>query len=169
MFRIRYKIMDDVVLESWELKGADGYFEFQVGDETYGIFIPENIDVFMVSIYWWFYYFLEAILILNKTNYVLISDIEKANTWIEIKKNGDELYISKVFAEKPENSLALESEVIPNIKYKYWKDKKVLFMRFKAEVLNKAKCYLRDLKCLNEEIHKDIQNLESLIKKVDNI
>lgn len=85
------------------------------------------------------------------------------------QKNQEELYISKVFAEKPENSLALESKVIPNIKYKYWKDKKVFFMGFKAEVLNKAKCYLKDLKCLNEEIHKDIQNLESLIIKVDSI
>ena len=169
MFKIRYKIIDNIELESWELKGTDGYLEFQIVDETYGIYMPENIDVFMVSIYWWFYYFLKAIIILYETNYCLISDIEKANVWIELKKHGEGLYISKVFAEKPEGSSALESKIIPNITYKYWKDKKVIFANFKSEVLNKAKRYLKELKSLNnKEIHKDIQNLELLIEKVEN-
>lgn len=167
MFAIRYKVFEDEELELEELRGADGYFEFQVVDETYGIYIPENIDVFSVSIYWWFYYFLEAAFMLNKTNYALICDIEKTNIWIELRKDGEELYISKVSADKPIGSTALESIRMPNLKYEYWKNKKVDFKNFKHEILKKSRKYLNDLKSLNVESHKDILNLEFLIQKVE--
>ena len=99
---------------------------------------------------------------MQKTNYILVSDIEKANIWLEFKKEGEVLYISKVFADKPEGSTALESK-IPNIVYKYWKDKKVLFTDFRTEVLNNVKCYLKELKLLNSKMHKDIRELEILM------
>ena len=57
MFKIRYKIIEDTELEPLELKGADGYFQFQIADETYGIYIPQDTNVFTVSIYWCFFIF----------------------------------------------------------------------------------------------------------------
>ncbi|GHU61530.1 hypothetical protein FACS189418_1330 [Clostridia bacterium] len=167
MFEIRFKVFEDKGLESHELKGANGYFEFQVENETYGIYIPENIDVFSVSIYWWFYYFLKAILMLNETNYVLISDIEKSDVWIEIKKIDWELIISKVRADKPVGSTALESRIMPNLKYEYWKDKKVNWTEFLNEILSKAKEYLCLVQSLNDKSHTDLIALNVLIKQVE--
>lgn len=169
MFKIRYKIIDDEDLEPWELRGADGYLEFQVVDEIYGIYLEEDIDVFSVSIFWWLCYFLESILILNETNYVLISDIERANTCIEIKKYDEEIYISEVFAEKPEGSSALESKIISNIEYKSWRDKQVAFSDYMSEILSKSKNYLEEIKLLNNKFNKNLENLELLIEKVSDL
>ena len=167
MFNIRYKILEDEDIESYELKGEYGYFEFQTNDEVYGIYIDEILDIFSVSIYWWFYYFLNSLLLLNKTNYVLISDIEKADVWIELKKENEKIYISKVCADKPEGTSALETTLMPTLEYKYWKNQEVAFSNFCEEIIQESKKYLNDLKTLNTEKQKDMQNLELLIKKVE--
>lgn len=166
MFKIRYRIFEEEEVEDYEIYGEYGYFELTIVDETYGVFILEDIDVFSVSIYWWFYYLLEALGKLRNCMYVLISDIEKSNTWIELKHETDILNISKVSADKPIGSTAVECVVMPNLKYEYWKDKKILFEDFKFEVLSKAKEYLEDIKLLNTKNHSQIHNFELLIHKV---
>lgn len=166
MFEIRYKVFGDRELEAGELKGEEGYFEFKVQDEAYGIFISEDIDEFSVSIYWWFYYFLEAIIDLNITNYVLISDIEKPKIWIELRKSGDEVFISKVTGDKPVGGTALEKTPMPNIQYEYWRDKTIPYRDLVEEVLDKGKVYLNTLEKLNQS-HDSILNLERLVRKIE--
>ncbi|MDL2302484.1 hypothetical protein LJC58_09030 [Lachnospiraceae bacterium OttesenSCG-928-D06] len=166
MFKIRYKIFADEELEDYEISGENGYFELTFVDEIYGIYISEDIDIFSVSIYWWFYYLLEALDKIQDENYVLICDIETSNTWIEIKRDTDILNISEVSADKPNGSTAVECTIMPNLKYEYWKDKKILFEDFKLEILSKAREYLEELKSLNVEKHSQIINLEMLIIKI---
>ena len=56
---------------------------------------------------------------------------------------------------------------MPNLEYKYWKNEEVAFSNFCEEIIQESKKYLNDLKTLNTEKQKDVQNLELLIKKVE--
>ncbi|KGR85332.1 hypothetical protein [Lysinibacillus odysseyi] len=167
MFKISYKIFENENVEEMELNGADGYFQFKIDNETYGIFIPENIDEFSVSIYWWLYYLLKAILMLKTESYTLISDIEKPKIWIELKKEKNIVKISKVTADKPEGSGAIEMKEMPNLIYQYWKDKQVSYGDLKTEAVNKTKLYIEELRVLNNKDNKDILNLENLILEIE--
>ncbi|MCM3359755.1 hypothetical protein [Psychrobacillus sp. MER TA 171] len=167
MFEICFKIFENENVEEMELNGADGYFQFIIDNETYGIIIPEEIDEFSVSIYWWVYYFLKAVLILKTENYVLINDIEKPKVWIELKKVKNIVRISKVTADKPEGSGAIETKEMPNLIHQDWEDKQVTYENFKTEVVNKAKFYVNEIRVLNNENRKDILNLESLIMEIE--
>ncbi|MEA0566289.1 hypothetical protein [Lysinibacillus irui] len=167
MFKISFKIFENDSVEEMELNGADGYFQFEIDNETYGIFIPEDIDEFSVSVYWWLYYFLKAVLILKTESYVLISDIEKPKIWIELIREENTLKISKVTADKPEGSGAIETKEMPNLIHHYWKDKQVSYEIFKTEVVNKAKLYIEEVRVLNNEANKDILTLESLILEIE--
>lgn len=167
MFKIRYKLFENENVEETELNGADGYFQFEIDYETYGIFIPEDIDEFSVSIYRWLNYFLKAVLVLKTESYVLISDIEKPKIWIELKMEENIVKISKVTADKPEGSGAVETKEMPNLIHQYWKDKLVTYENFKEEVVNKTKLYIKELRVLNNEDNKDISDLESLILEIE--
>ncbi|WP_146553495.1 hypothetical protein [Rummeliibacillus sp. SL167] len=167
MFKISFKIFENDSVEEMELNGADGYFQFEIDNETYGIFIPEDIDEFSVSVYWWLYYFLKAVLILKTESYVLISDIEKPKIWIELIREENTVKISKVTADKPEGSGAIETKEMPNLIHQYWKDKQVSYEIFKTEVVNKAKLYIEEVRVLNNEANKDILTLESLILEIE--
>ncbi|MEY9973250.1 hypothetical protein ABH966_003634 [Lysinibacillus sp. RC46] len=167
MFNMSFKIFKNDSVEEMELNGADGYFQFEIDNETYGIFIPEDIDEFSVSIYWWLYYFLKSLLILKTKSYVLISDIEKPKIWIELIKEKNIVKISKVFADKPEGSGAIETKEMPNLIHQFWKDKQVSYENLKTVVVNKSKLYIEEIRVLNNEFHKDILNLESLILEIE--
>lgn len=167
MFKISFKIFENDSVEEMELNGADGYFQFEIDNETYGIFIPENIDVFSVSIYWWLYYFLKALLILKTESYVLISDIEKPKIWIELMKEKNIVKISKITADKPEGSGAIETKEMPKLIHQHWKDKQISYENLKTEVVNKTKLYIEELRVLNNEVNKDILNLENLILEIE--
>ncbi|MFJ8462041.1 hypothetical protein ACIQ57_23470 [Lysinibacillus xylanilyticus] len=82
MFSINYKVFFDDVSE---LKGEDGYFQIQVDDETYGLYLQDDLDSFSVSVYWWFVYFLQSIKLIKNERLVYISDIETPRVWIELK------------------------------------------------------------------------------------
>lgn len=168
MFKISYKLFESENVEGNELNGTEGYFQFEIDNETYGIFITEEIDDFSVSVYWWFYYFLEAVWILKTERYVLISDIEKPNIWIELKKEKNVVVISKVSADKPEGSGAIETKKVPNLTYQYWNEKRVAYEDLKKEVIDKTKLYVEELKVLNNESNKDILRMERLILEIEN-
>lgn len=167
MFEISFKIFENENVDKTELNGEDGYFQFTIDNETYGIFISEDIDEFSVSIYWWLYYLLKAVLILKTENYVLVSDIEKPKIWIELKKEKNIVKMSKVTADKPEGRGAIESKEMAHLIHKYWKDKQVSYENLKTEVVNKTKLYIEELRVLNNKGNKDILNLENLILEIE--
>lgn len=167
MFKISYKLFESEDVEGNELNGTEGYFQFEIDNETYGIFITEEIDDFTVSVYWWLYYFLEVVRLLKTERYVLISDIEKSNIWIELKMEKDIVEISKVSADKPEGSGAIETKKVPNLTYPYWKEKRVIYEDLKKEVIDKTKLYVEELKVLNNESNKEILKMEKLVLEIE--
>ncbi|MBO1627446.1 hypothetical protein [Bacillus arachidis] len=166
MFKINFKVFSETSSEE-ELNGEEGYFQIVIEEEEYGLFLPEEIDEFAVSIYWWFYYFLEALIILKNDNYVLISDIEKAETWLELRKEENNIYISKVKANKIESGGPVITNKLPDLTYPYWQNKKVNFILFENEMLNKSRIYIQKLKEINKSNNKDIIKLEELFNKAD--
>lgn len=165
MFSINYKVFFDDVSE---LKGEDGYFQIQVDDETYGLYLQDDLDSFSVSVYWWFVYFLQSIQLIKNERLVYISDIETPRVWIELKKFDDEkITIREVHADKLEGSQAIECRMHSKITYPNWNNKLVLLVDFENEVLEKAKKYLYDLKQLNDNSHPYILKFESLVEKID--
>lgn len=166
MFEISYKVFKNNEIEDDELNGEYGYFQFDIDHESYGILIPQEIEEFSVSVYDWFLNFLEALLILENHNYVLISDIEKSDIWIELKKEDNNLKISKVSAGKIEVGGVVLKEKLPDTKYLYWKEKEVSFLEFKSELLEKSQSYIDEIKELNNSNNKYLEKLESKFNEV---
>ncbi|MGA3599132.1 hypothetical protein [Lysinibacillus agricola] len=161
MFSINYKVFFDDISE---LKGADGYFQIQVDDEIYGLYLQDDLDSFSVSVYWWFVYFLRSIQLIKNERLVYISDIETPRVWIELKNIDDEkITIREAHADKLDGTQAIECHVHSNITYPNLSNKLVLLRDFECEVLKKAKKYLDDLKQLNDNSHPYILKFESLI------
>lgn len=161
MFKINYKAFKNNEIEADELNGEYGYFQFDVDQESYGILIPQEIEEFSVSIYDWFSNFIEALLILENNNYALISDIEKIDIWIELKKEDNSLKISKVSSGKIEVGGVILKEKLPDTKYLNWKEKEVSFMEFKSELLEKAQSCIEEIKELNNPGNKYLEELKS--------
>lgn len=161
MFEINYKVFKNNEIEADELNGEYGYFQFDIDHESYGILIPQEIEEFSVSVYEWFSNFLEALLILENNNYALISDIEKIDIWIELKKEDNSLKISKVSSDKIEVGGVILKEKLPDRKYLYLKEKEVSFIEFKSELLEKAQSYIEEIKELNNPENKYLEELKS--------
>ncbi|GGD03845.1 hypothetical protein [Enterococcus wangshanyuanii] len=164
MFEIKFKIFENDELEKFT--GEYGYFSFNIDNESYGILLEEEIDVFSVSVYDWFTSFLKCLEVLETENYVLINDIESFNTWIEICKDKDIVSISKISGDKIGQGGLVRTEKLPDADYKFWKDKKVPFSDFKTEILGKSEEYLADLIKLNPLQNNYVHELDDLIKKL---
>lgn len=159
MFKIEYRI----VISEFEddISGQDGFIKFSNNNCKYGDIYPKEIEQYMgvESIYHWLIYFMQAIIELKNNNYILISDIESYNTWIEIEQKDDTIYTSIIHADKPVGTTALEFAPVPNIKYTDWKREETSFMQFKTEVIENVEKYFNEIYNLNplNRNHKLIQ------------
>ncbi|MBL1230951.1 hypothetical protein IW492_17120 [Enterococcus sp. BWB1-3] len=164
MFEIDFTVFEND--ESENFVGEYGYFSFTIDNEKYGIMIEEEIDDFSVSVYDWFTSFLKSLEILKKEDYVLINDIESFNTWIEMYRNDEIISISKVSGDKVEQGGWVRTEKLSDANYKFWKDKKVLFSDFRAEILEKSEKYLTDIIGLNSLQNSKVFELSDLVTKL---
>ncbi|MCL1632765.1 hypothetical protein M3N64_12625 [Sporolactobacillus sp. CPB3-1] len=168
MFHINYKIFKHVVNEVNKLRGADGYFQIQIGNAEYGLMLTEDVDAFSVSVYWWFIYFLEALYLIQRENQVYISDIETPHVWIELKRtSNDKLLISEAHATKPEGIHAVVCTIPNKVTYPSWSGRLVLFTEFRDELLTGSFNYLNDLYKINAKNHPNLIKLKTLIDKVE--
>ena len=100
MFKIEYRIVISEFED--EISGMDGFIKFSENNHSYGDIYPKEIEQYMgmESIYYWFIYFMQAIIGLENKDYVLISDIESYNILIQIERNRDVVYISVIRTDK---------------------------------------------------------------------
>lgn len=164
MFEINFRIFKD--LQLGDFVGEYGYFNFVVDDESYGIIIEKEIEAFSESLYDWFSCFLKALLILETENYVLINDIESFNSWIELNRKDEYVYISNIAGEKVGAGGLIRKEKLSDADDKFWKNKEVLFSDFKAEILEKSEGYLTNLDKLNALQNGNVLELSDLVTKV---
>jgi len=149
MFEIIYKIINKDYEQ--DIKGTEGFFQIRCNEKMYGEFYSAEIEKFMdtVEISRWMNWFLQIVYDLRSKNYILLSDIESYNTWIEFKRKDDIVLVSIISADKPQGSTAIEYEHMPNTTYPDWNNEEISYYQFECEVIKKAKKYLKELNLLN--------------------
>lgn len=167
MFKIEYRIvLDDVD----DLSGEDGFIKLSSNEFTYGEIYSKEIEqhIGRESLYYWFIYFMQAVIGLKKRDYVLIMDIEASRTWLEIKKDNNFIYTSIIHADYEIGSTAVEFHPMPNTEYLDWHGEETDFEQFKDEVLSNAKSYYKQLCDLNLSLTNDrrLINFKQLLEKL---
>lgn len=143
MFKISYRITSN---DYDDFFGENGFFQISCNNYTYGEIYPEEIEDVMEkdSLYDWIERLIRVAKYLHVHNYVVLSDIESYNLWLEFKKMGEEVNVSIVKAEKPEGSQDIEFELKDSRPGK-WINQKVNFQQFKKEIIEKGEAYLKEL------------------------
>ncbi|QAT29003.1 hypothetical protein EQW38_01685 [Lactiplantibacillus plantarum] len=167
MFRIKFKIFDSLIEDNDGLKGEYGYFLFSVNENNYGEYRDDvDLDIFSTDIYDWFVNFIEAINLLKTKKEVYISDVETQEVWIELTVlNIDTIKISEIRAEKPEGSLAVETDIELHEKSTVWEEI-VQLSDVKRVLLSTSEDYLAKLKKINDTNNDYIEKLIALVDEM---
>ena len=188
MFEILFRITDD--LAEWEEDfepGDDisGFFAINVNGYHYGHYHnyplqPGERDYEYIT--HWFLSLISAYQELTRSGYILLSNMDSPNSWIEFRKIQDTVEINLIDAKKPNGTTDLRLTPLDEFKYgkwyiQYFKDSKhhselvdrrnesVKLSRFRAELIRKASQYLEELCEFNPQIlnNKPMSELASLI------
>lgn len=156
MFELKYRIVHS---EYDDFMGQHGFIQIRCNDYDYGEMYPRKIEMVMdkVSLYDWFERLARVIKALMTSEYVVLSDVESYNTWIEFQKKDKEVVISIVKAEKEEGSQDIEFH-LKNPETGEWGNQTIGFNELKKEILEKGMNYIKDIDAFDEE--------NSLIRKI---
>ncbi|WP_207578313.1 hypothetical protein [Listeria seeligeri] len=167
MIEIKFKIFNSYIEDDDDdLKGEYGYFQLCVDDKTYGEYRDDiELDILSMNIYDWFSNFVQAFILLKSNSIVYISDVETSEVWIKMITDEENIQISEVYADKPEGSYSVETDINLDEKNKIW-EKTVKVQDFQKELVLKGKQYLSELKKLNSRTNEYIQKLETQLKEI---
>lgn len=161
MFKIEYKM---VYSEFDDFKGQNGFLQIVCNEYKYGQIYPEQMkeimDMDIVSLVDWFERLVRVIKHLKDKNYVVLSDIESYNTWIEFFKEDENVFISVVESEKKDGTHDIEFELNKPF-FRIWERQAISYSELKTEIISKTKEYLES------NIFSNIDNHE--IKKLKEI
>ena len=149
MFELDYRIVqtqyDDFV-------GQHGFFQIKCNGYNYGEMYPKEIESVMdkVSLYDWFERLARVIKNLMTKEYVVLSDVESYNTWIEFRKKNSEVVVSIVKAKKEQGSHDIEFELREK-EAGEWINQEVNFDQLKKEVIKKGVEYIKNITVCNTE------------------
>lgn len=165
MINIKFKIFTSYIEDDDDLKGEYGYFQFCVDDKTYGEYREDiELDILSMNIYDWFSNFVQAFILLKNNNIVYISDVETSEIWIKMITDKENIQISEIYANKPDGSHSVETDINLDEKTKIW-EKTVRVQDFQKELVLKGEQYLSELKKLNSATNEYIQKLEIQLKE----
>ena len=164
MFQINYRIVN----EEWEdFPGQCGFFQIQCNDCRYGEIYAREIESFIGKddLDWWFERLTQVARHLLTKEYVALHDMESYNSWIEFRRNKDDLSIHLIEALPPNGTHGIEFE-LDGIEQREWGNQHVSFLQFKREVVEKTTLYLNEIKkdCTDAVL---IEKLESAIAELD--
>ncbi|MEE1306241.1 MAG: hypothetical protein U0K68_14020 [Agathobacter sp.] len=165
MFTLDYRIVHS---EYDDFIGENGFLQIKCNECKYGEMYPKELEMIMdkVSLYDWFDRLVRVVKNLLTRDYVVLSDVESYNTWIEFHKINEEIVISIVKAEKEQGSRDIEFELRESIAGE-WADQVINFIQFKTEIIEKAREYIQIIianNAENLEIIKLKENLDTLQK-----
>ena len=150
MVDIKYSIVNDTC--DPDSFGMEGFFQFICNGKSYGNFYSGSLEKVMwtVSVFDWFERILTVVIELKKKDYVILSDTESINTWIEFDKRGCNIVvIGIIHLTKLPGSKAIEyAEYMNNMQKEYirWYGESVSYEEFKDAVVTKAIAYCNYLK-----------------------
>lgn len=163
MFELDYKIVQS---EYDDFIGQHGFFLIKCNENDYGEMYSGELEDIMdkVSLYDWFERLFKVVENLMIKDYVVLSDVESYNTWIEFKKEKDEIIVSVVKATKEQNSHDIEFDLRAPKPGK-WINQVISFNQLKNEVLKKGIEYVKTISEANSNnvlIDKMEKNFEEL-------
>lgn len=143
MFEISYRVVSN---DDDDFFGENGFFRISCNNYTYGEIYPKEIEDVMGqdSLYDWFERLIRVAKYLHLRNYVVLSDIESYNVWLEFEKIGEDISISIVNADKPGGAQDIEFE-LRDRRPGEWENQNVNFQQFKEEIVEKGKAYLKEI------------------------
>lgn len=171
MFKLDYRIVHS---EYDDFIGQNGFFQIKCNGCKYGEIYPKELETIMDtdSLYDWFDRLVRVMVNLTTMNYVVLSDVESYNTWIEFRRKNEEVVISIVKAEKEQGSRDIEFSLRNPIAGE-WTDQVVSYSQLKTEIIEKAREYIKYIAAGNSErpeiiriaeINRMKENLETLQK-----
>lgn len=167
MFEIEYRIAEKMI---GYFIGEEGYYKIHCNEKTYGDIYPEELEEIMGTeyLYDWFEDMLKIAIELHDRRYIVLSEIESYNLWIEFERKGEDLFVSLAYADKPDGSKEIEYELF-NQYYdeSLWKNERIDFEAFKLEVVRKSTEYSQEIKRRNRNLK--FEELDSLIKELEKL
>ena len=156
MFSIQYKIIN--IGCDKESYGKEGFFQLLCNGNTYGEFYSGKLETIMstVSVFNWFERMLKVTLELKSRNYVILSDTDSIDRWIEFNKtNENYVFMGVIRLKKIAGSSDIEYINCSQKEYVDWYDELIPYEELKHEVYNKAIEYVDYLKknnCSNSDV-----------------
>ena len=165
MFTVDYRIVHS---EYDDFIGENGFLQIKCNEYKYGEMYPKELEAIMdkVSLYDWFDRLVRVVKNLMTKDYVVLSDVESYNTWIEFHRKNEEVVISIAKAEKEQGSRDIEFNLREPIAGE-WADQAISFSQLKTEIIEKAREYIKIITANNAEnleIIKIKENLDALQK-----
>lgn len=165
MFELDYRIVHS---EYDDFVGQNGFLQIKCNEYKYGEIYPKELEMVMdkISLYDWFERLARVIKYLMTKDYVVLSDVESYNTWIEFHRKNEEVLISIVKAEKEQGSRDIEF-ILKESNAGEWADQVINFSQLKTEIIEKAREYTEVIianNAENLEIIKLKENLDTLQK-----
>ncbi|WP_236286869.1 hypothetical protein [Paenibacillus allorhizoplanae] len=94
----------------------------------------------------WFEQLSEAAMLLSKTSdFVIINDIDSFNSWVEIQKSDEHVFISHIISEKKAGQGTLLFKPLSNYIDGPWVKQSVPINVFLNEVINKTQAFMNEL------------------------
>lgn len=163
MFEIKYKIVDDmerlhnITVEKFDEDGSDieGYFLLNFDGHFVGYFSEESLVLLceLELITFWFKIMFDTIDLLDAHKYVVVPIFETCDQYIEFKQRDQLIKVSLV--EYPHEGVDRPfyfTTPKKDFRYKEWKNVMIDRKEFVFEILNKARCYLNEIKSINSNL-----------------
>lgn len=164
MFKLEYRI---VLSDDDDFEGQNGFLQIKCNDYNYGEMYPKELETVMdkVSLIDWFERLIKVVKYLMTEDYVVLSDVESYNVWIEFQKNSEEITISVVKAEKEQGTQDIEFILREPVE-REWTVSQISYNQLKMEVVNKASEYIAYIVASNKSsaIDKLKEELEEILQ-----
>ncbi|CAN7464127.1 hypothetical protein LJR153_003144 [Paenibacillus sp. LjRoot153] len=177
--KINYLITFDseesvATLDELENGGSvSGYFELVCNEEcSYGCipYLPIPADLQGLDLLSrWFEQISEAAMIISKTSdFVIINDIESFNSWIEIQRSGEQVFISHIVSEKKVGHGAILLKPLSDCINGRWVKQPVEVNVFLKEVVGKTRAFMDELLARNKNFL-NVSWVEKIMCNINNI
>lgn len=166
LIKIMFKIFNSYIEDDDDLKGEYGYFQLCVNDKTYGEYRDDiELDILSMNIYDWFCNLAQAFILLKNNSAVYISDVDTSEVWIKMMIDNDNIRISEIYADKPEGSSSVETDINLNEINEIWGET-VKLQEYQKELVLKGEQYLSEMKNLNSRNNEYILKFETELEKM---
>lgn len=177
--KINYLITFDseesvATVDELEYAGSvSGYFELVCNEEcSYGCipYLPIPADLQGLDLLSrWFEQISEAALMISRTSdFVIINDIDSFNSWLEIQRSGEQVFISHIISETKVGHGAIVLKPLSDCINGPWVKQPFEVNVFLEEVIGKTRAFIDELLSHNKN-YLNVSWVEKIMHNINNI